>query len=191
MMVELYNATKPASTLRAWVSSIFLLALACVLAAALCWNRARDPLSVRLEPDGWPISFRPPKQFARGEVIQTPFGPLIPFFRTTTGSFKAKLAIIYLYPSYCDDPSFICTDIARLWAFGDSPGEPPAPVKASWGPFEGVETDAKVLSTVARVAVSSTRVGYAVALSVERAPVDKELRRLFDLTCRSIQLAGR
>jgi hypothetical protein len=190
MIVELYDATKPASTVRAWVSSIILLALGCVLAGIMSWNRAGEPLSVRIEPKGWPISFRPPKGFTPDNLVRTPLGELIPLRGMTMRGSPAKLAFLKLDPNVAKRPAPLSTELALDYAFNESPAglaSLPAPERAPLGPFDGMETLIEPLSTVARVATPGAEVGYAVALSVSGEPIDKDLLHLFDLTCRSIK----
>jgi hypothetical protein len=190
MIVELYNATKPASAPRALISSLLLLALACVLAAIMSWTRAGEPLSVRIEPTGWPISFRPPKGFTPGDLVGTPLGELIPLRGMTTGGSRARLVILKLDPDMADHPAPLSTELALGYAFKeplDDLASLPAPERAPLGPFDGMETLVEPLSTVARVASPGAGVGYAVALSVNGEPIDEDLLRLFDLTCRSIK----
>ena len=192
MVVELYNATKPGSARRALISSILLLGLAGILAARMSWTRTREPLAVRIEPTGWQISFRPPKRFTPGPLVNTQFGVLIPLHgRTATGA-DARLAVVRLDLSGADNPSTVSAELALGFAFlqpFDVQPSIPQSVRAPLGPFAGMETLVEPLSTVARVAKASDAVGYAVALSVDGEPIDEDLYHLFDLTCRSIRHA--
>ena len=117
MIVELYNATKPASAPRALISSLLLLALACVLAAIMSWTRAGEPLSVRIEPAGWPISFRPPKGFTPGELVRTRLGELIPLRGMTTGGSRARLVILKFDPDVANHSASLSTELALGYAF--------------------------------------------------------------------------
>jgi hypothetical protein len=190
MVVELYNGTKPASETRARILSIILLTLACVLAATMSWSRCRQPLAGKIEPPNWRISFRPPKRFTQGELVQTSFAEVIVLFGVTNHGAEARLAILRLHPSVADDPETLCAELVRQYAFVPPRKElspVPGHTSAKLGPFDAVQTMAPSRSAVARVTLPATGVGYAVALTVDGEPIDDDLYHLFDLTCGSIE----
>ena len=67
--------------------------------------------------------------------------------------------------------------------------------QATWdgeaiGPFEGVEILSPEGTTIVRATVVDESLAIAVTLNLRNGPIDPRLYELFNLTCRSIELAA-
>ena len=190
MAVELYNATKPGTPTRALVYSIILLVFAAALAAVMTWNRTGEPLAPRLKPDGWRLSFRPPKRLLPGDPVTTSVGAVLPYSGRMKSGEQVVLDIHRFFTNSIHDPAAAGALFVREYSLGRSRrGTWPAltPTPANLGPIEGIEIHAPQVSTVVRAAVRDGGIGYAVVLAVSSGAINDSTYRLFDLTCQSIE----
>ncbi|MBI4718998.1 MAG: hypothetical protein HY763_14420 [Planctomycetes bacterium] len=189
MVVELHNMTRPARPGRAIASSVFLLLVTVGLAAQMSAARGRDPLVRAVSPPGWLISVRPPKHFRLGEEVHTRKAVALPFFGRAASGAEAVLALWRVEQMDGGSPRSAAELI--LGRHDAEEGSHPVDARESeakpLGPREGAELFSWDRTTVVRAAVFRRGDAYAVSVSLEDRPIDEDLYRLFDLTCRSLE----
>ena len=186
--IEVYTAGRPAVPLRAWLSSILLLASVCGLAAWMSWSRSGESLAARFEPLDWGISFRTPRRFE-------PLNPDLPTpayaiaYRTVTASGDmAELVFRRIEAAQNLDAGEICNLILRphasllLAVFAASPTR----TTEKFGSLDAVQIHYSAIGMVVRAIRLQNGFGYAVSLRVVGGPIDEPLYRSFDLASRSV-----
>jgi hypothetical protein len=193
MALEVYSATKPAVSYRAWVGAIGLLALSVGLAAGMTWRRTGARLGEVTRPEGWAMSFRVPREFTladrdeSGELSHYTYKLANPQeFSAELGVWKMSTADI----SAIDVCERVLASSGRSW-IGRFMGPPPTRSRESLGGREAVEVADPAISTVVRAVMAADGAGYAVSLRVSGLPLDETTYALFDIACRSAQFNTR
>jgi hypothetical protein len=175
------------------VVSVLLLLFACALAAEMTWLRSHEPLGDRMRPAGWGVSFRPP----RGFKAYTPNGLSLPGIQQFLGA-TAQGAPVLLGVWHIEEPPSdealpvaigVLQEYTPLW-LGESRMPQTTWASEAIGPLEGAEILSPEGATLVRAAVADESFAVAVTLNLRNGPIDPRLYELFDLTCRSIELAG-
>ena len=188
MALEVYTASRPSIPLRAWLSSILLLASVCGLAGWMTWSRSGDSLAPRVEPQDWDISFRPPRRFEPLATVATTPGYAIDYRTPTASGDVAELMFRRIEAAQNLDADEICNLILRphasllLAVFA----APPTRTIEKLGPSDAVQVHYPGIPMVVRAIRLQNGYGYAVSLRVLGGPIDEPLYRSFDLTCRSV-----
>jgi hypothetical protein len=189
MVVEVYTAGKPAIRGRALLISIALFVLACSLAIGMTWHRWADPLGDPVRPPAWEISFRPPRGFRPDTPEGWPQHGIQRFVGVTRRGAPAVLAFWRIDDVRNEAASKIAEQVLKAW---DLRGAVAPPSAGAVGPYDGKETRGPEGTTIVRAAVVNPSLALAVSLDLGAdAPIDEDLYRLFDLTCRSIEPTGR
>lgn len=185
---EVYAASRPAIPLRAWLSSILLLASVCGLAGWMSWSRSGETLAARVEPQDWDISFRPPRRFEPvNGIVTTPAYAIT--YRTPTASGEvAELAFRRIEAGQDLDANEICNLVLRPHASILLAVFAAAPTRTieKLGPLNAVQVHYPGIPMVVRAIRLQNKYGYAVSLRVEGGPIDGPLYRSFDLACRAV-----
>lgn len=188
MLAEVYNPITPASRHRALIAAAGLLLLASALAAEMTWRRSGAPLSVRIHPPGWKISFEPPKGWVRG--LSGDSTAVITFRSSNRAGNTSTLAFWRLDRWIEDDPEAIGAlnlgQDGTLVGYEPNVTEPRSPT-TKLGPVDAYERVDAQQRTVVRASVHWGGEVYAVSLSVEGGAIDEQVYGLFDLACRSIR----
>lgn len=193
MVIQIHNGAKPVLPRRTLAFSVLLLALTSMLAADLTGRRAGDPLGPTLTPDGWNLSFRPPKRFVPGDAVRTRIGDALLFYGPLEQGAAEALAIWRINEGIVEGADGTCTLL--LGQFG-SPSPDAAPISGGTsngtplGPLPAAERISRERTTVARAVVLATGEIHAVSLQTQGAVINDQMYRLFDLTCRSIEYAS-
>lgn len=193
MALEVYSATKPAVSYRAWVAAIGLLALAIGLAAGMTWRRTGARLSEVTSLEGWAMSFRVPREFVLADRQQSPELSHYTYKLAHPQEFSAELAVWRLSAadiSAVDVCERVLASSGRSW-IGRFIGPPPTRSRESLGGREAVEVADPAISTVVRALIAGDGAGYAVSLRLSGLPLDEPTYALFDITCRSAQFNNR
>lgn len=189
MTVEVYTAVRPAIPLRAWVSSLLLLISASGLAGWMSWSRAGELLAPRIEPQGWDISFRPPRRFE--PVMPELVAPAnaITYGAPATSAGMAELVFRRVEAAPNLDAAEICNLILRPHASVLLAIFAPTPTRSveKLGPLDAVQVHYPGIPMIVRAVRLDHGSGYAVSLRVAGGPIDDALYHSFDLTCRSIE----
>ena len=189
MVVEVHTRKKPAIVRRVWFASLLLLAVACALAAAMTWSRSGQVLSPRVEPLGWSLSFRPPRNFRHGQIGPTRLGQAHLFFGQTEGGMEVVLGVYRMTKMAGEDAQAVCEHVLGVFERGLPSIGGMAPV--TWfdrklGPLDAVEVWDPLLGMVIRATVLRNGEAYAMYFAVE-GPIDRNIYRVFDLACDSVE----
>lgn len=190
MVIEVHTREKPALGYRTWVFAVLLLVVATVLAGAMSWTRAGDPLAQRIEPAGWLISFRPPRWSGGGEFGETPFGVAFRFHGRTAEGGVATL-VVYRIEGPGPDAKAVCDRILRadLGLEAKPIGWPRfTGLDTQLGPFRAVQMFDPLVNRVVRAAEFGDAGTYAVSLKVQGAEIKPGIYRFFDQACSSIRI---
>ena len=194
MTAELHIREKPAIMRRTWLVSVSLLTVAFFVAAGLSWQRSGDHLAAPVSPDGWSISFRPPRRVGVREFGRTPLGSAFRFQMWPRGGAQAVLTVMRLEGEPVSDPLAACERVLRAYFRTQAPVSGLARftnLDTKLGPFEAVEICDPVLGVTVRAATTGDREAYAVSLGIEGPIPDKKTYHVFDEACRSIEYGGR
>jgi len=186
--IEVYTASRPAIPMRAWLSSIVLLASVGGLAGWMSWSRSGDALAARVEPQDWDISFRPPRRFEPLTAdVTTPAYAIV--YRTPTASGEmAEMVFRRIEAAKNLSADEICNLILRphasllLAVFA----APPIRTIEKIGPLDAVQIHYPAIPMVVRAIRLQNGYGYAASLRFEGGPMDEPLYRSFDIACRSV-----
>ena len=193
MTVEVYTAVRPAIPLRAWVSSILLLISASGLAGWMSWSRSGELLAPRIEPQGWDMSFRPPRRFepVMPELV-APANAIIYGTPATSGG-MAELVFRRVEAAPNLDAAEICNLILRPHASVLLAIFAPPPTRSieKLGPLDAVQVHYPGIPMIVRAVRLDHGSGYAVSLRVAGGPIDDSLYHSFDLACRSADFRPR
>lgn len=195
MALEVYSATKPAVSYRAWVGAIGLLALAVGLATGMTWRRTGARLAEVTRPDGWSMSFRVPREFRLADrrtssdlahyiyefASPQPFRAELAAWKATGAHLSATEVCERILES--SGPSWI----GRFIKLSTNVGPPPTRSREPLGGMEAIEIVDPAISMVVRAVVADDGAGYAISLRLDGPPLDEETYSLFDITCRSAQ----
>ncbi len=191
MVLQVYNAEKPAYPRRALIGAALLLTAACALAASMTYQRASNVLGPRLSPADWPISFQPPRLFEGPERGVTPLGPTYVFGGPTRGGDHALLIVYRLSKSLTKDSS----DAGRLvlgsplWQVHTAEELARLPAQhRTLGPLDAIDLSDPARSVAIRAARIDTGEAYVFALRVGTGRLDARTARLFDQICDSVEL---
>ena len=192
MPAEVYSATKPAAPYRAWVLSVLLLLVACVLAANVVRQGAGTwrPGSL-IEPEGWEIAFRAPAQFEEVQAPKELFGAVYIFRQTDADGRLLEMLFWRLRADGQTSAGKIAqaiVDKSRSW-LSLFVGPPATRSLGRLGNREAVEILEPTVPMVVRAAILPSGWSYAVSLRIEGGPIDTGLYALFDMTCRSVRVA--
>jgi hypothetical protein len=189
MPMEVYTAVRPAIPLRAWVSSLLLLVSASGLAGWMSWSRSGLLLAPRIEPQGWDMTFRPPRRFE--PITYDPNAPVrVVLFRTTTASGGVvELAFRRMEALPQVNADEICELLLR--PFGSifmAVFAPPAQrTVEKLGSLDAVQVHQPAIPMIVRAARLPSNPAYAVSLRALEGPLDESLYHSFDLACRSAE----
>jgi len=185
---EVYTTSLPAFPLRAWLSSILLLASVCGLAGWMSWDRSGDSLAVRVAPQDWDISFRPPRRFEPLKDALTTSANAIAYRTTTTSGEMAELVFRRIEASQNFDADEICNRTLRPHASLLLAVFAAAPTRSieKLGPLDAVQVFYPGIPMVVRAIRLQNGFGYAVSLRFEGSSIDEPLYRAFDLACRAV-----
>lgn len=190
MLIEVHTREKPAVARRALACSIFLLVLATTLAAVMTWRRSGEPLMPRIEPNGWSISFRPPRSVEEGRFVLSEMGPAFVFYVRTQTGVRATLAVYRLLGAAVGDPQAVCDRVLHA--------QMPMPLHArgllplTWfdkklGPHDAVEVWDPQIGVVVRAVVLGNDHAYAVSLGLGGQPIKPDGYHWFESICDSIE----
>ena len=193
MAIQVYSIEKPAVQRRALIASILLLLLASCLAAAMTWARSSDAPGPRVEPEGWSISFRPPRRF-NGTFGLTTLGPAYQFDGSARPEGVAILVVYRLGRRSADGARDVCERV--LGAHFGPNLHPVGTARFAWfdrrlGPLDAVEIWEPLMDVLVRAAVPERGDAYALSVAVRGGRISPETYRLFDQTCRSIEFRTR
>lgn len=195
MAIEVYSATTSTPPLRTVAVTVLLFAATCLLAASMSWRRAGETLGPRLEPQGWGVSFRPPKRFIQTELSQTEIGSVM----LLSGE-GANLAVWRMSPPGDVDADDLCIlilqqyEAAAAWGtrtHSQPPSQSDLPPAANEpiGSRPAVERFSANHKVVVRATMEGGP-GYAISMVVISAPLPADAYRVFDLTCKSFEFPG-
>lgn len=190
MQVEVYSSEKPAVAGRALLAAILLFALVSGLALGMTLLRKEVRLAPRIRPEGWSVSFRPPKGYLMAPPSPTRFGVAVPFVGRSRSGGTVNLAVHRVQNTDSRDAKVICDRVLRsyvglLMPLGSLARQTRTDVKL--GPFDAVEVWEPALGVVVRAAAISGGDAYAVSLGSPDAGDDAEPYETFELMCNSFQ----
>lgn len=193
MVISVYTSEKAALVRRTWLTSVFLLLVASTLAATVVW---RNPLAARITPDGWSMSFRPPRSFQPARPELTPLGSAFLFAKRSSDVSTAFLVVHRIGGATADasDAREVCERVLKSYSEvpdASSRVVPVARFDRTFGARDAVEISDPALASVVRAVLLSNHDAYAVFLRVIGSPIDKSTYRLFDLTCQSAEFRER
>ena len=188
MPMEVYTATRPAIPLRAWVSSILLLISASGLAGWISWGRSGELLAPRLEPQGWDMSFRPPRRFEPVMPDILTAANAIAYRTPTASGGVAELVFRRVGAAPNVDAGEICNHLLRPYASVLMAVFSPPPTRSTekLGALDAVQVHFPGIPMIVRAARFDHGTAYAVSLRVDGGPIDESLYHSFDLACRSV-----
>ncbi len=190
MPAEVYSTQKPASPVRAWATSILLLAAAVTLANSM--SRSGLGMGVfgeRIEPEGWDIAFRPPANFRPVESSPELFSSTYSFEYSGREGLTVALTFWRLHALDGTTALDVCREVlnhSKSWLtilFGP----PRTRTEARIGERPGVEIHDPAIPMIVRAVVLENGWSYAVSFRLHGALFDESLYRLFDLTCHTVQ----
>jgi len=150
-------------------------------------RRADDPLGPRLQPEGWRISFRAPKQFLRGESTDP---SIVPFLGPPVLGVQPVLVFWQVAVPGSKTDAAISAEILR--EHGMDPGpvdellEPPAG-SGALGDRTATQAGRPDGPAMVRFMRYDDGSGYAVSVSVSDGTIDDELYHLYNSSCESIE----
>lgn len=190
MDIEVHSFSRDISQRRTLLAAAFLLILSCGLAVGMSWRRAANPLVPVLTPQQWKVLFSVPRRFETGEARVARDASALPFFGESSDGVKVFCILWRGTRESGVDLETTAQDILREFGvgvnwFGEARTRP---AKAEpMGEQEGLELISVSESAVIRIAAVADEV-YAVLFATQRAKLDPEMFRLFDLTCRSMKV---
>lgn len=193
MAIQVYSIERPAVPRRALIASILLLLLASCLAAAMTWARSSDAPGSRIEPEGWSMSFRPPRRFD-GTFGLTTLGPAYQFDGSARPEGVAILVVYRLEGTSAHGARDVCECVLGAhFGLGITPVER---AHFAWfdrklGPLDAVEVWEPVTDVLVRAVVLEHGDAYALSVAVRGGRISPETYRLFDQTCSSIEFRTR
>ncbi len=194
MTVQLYSSTKPALPHRTWISATSLLLATLILAFIMTWQRAGGSTAPRFEPDGWAISFQPPKGFRGGQGMLTPVGPAYQFGTLRDDGTAIILTITRAGLDPTDQPLAVCKRVFRTFLrsgdnwYGDLALTDDT---KKLGPLSAVELwdpNPNINNIIVRAATLEDGDAYAVSLAVQEGEIVPAIYKLFDEACSSVAL---
>ena len=193
MVIEVYSIQKPVVPRRALVASILLLLLASFLAVAMTWARGGDALGSRLEPEGWSISFRPPRRFS-GEFGLSGLGPAYQFYGSTKPEGVAILVVYRLEDTTPGSAREVCEQVLSAHIGLAMP--PVGTARFAWfdrklGPLDAVEVWEPLMDVLVRAVALEPGDAYALSIGVRGGRISPDTYRLFDQICASIEYPTR
>ena len=178
---------------RTLAASAALLIAVSSLAATMTWHRTFDALGVRVQPSGWALSFRPP----RGYREIAPESDAMPQSRHFLGLTRTGTPVVFvvwrLDDTRYDSARQAGVAVLRSAVQGSLSDRPDSLTwtKKPLGPLGGAEARLPELATTVRAAAAADGIAYAVTLHILDGQLNDRVYQLFDLTCRSIELADR
>ncbi len=190
MLIEVQSGVQQAAPGRALKSTIILFSLACGLAIGMVWGRTGAMLDLRVAPSGWGLSFQPPRGWGAFHIPDRP-GVRIRHFR---GLLRDQVpAFLTLHLIEIDpemDLASLAVDIEdQIRAQHDIDRFPSEYVRQS--ALLGSRDAVQIVNTMLPIEIRAARLenGHAlvVSLFVHQSHLEPSVRRLFDLTCRSVE----
>jgi len=172
------------------ISAFALITLALVLAGALSWHRAREPLGTRFHPAGWSVSFQPPRGWTPGAAEHVGPTTAIPFHGYTRTGKHVTVAVWRVRGTIAVEPRSVT---ALILGQDAGAGQPDSPETAATGRvarvgrlhgYEQLGPDGRV---VVRAASTVNGAVFALSCRVENAAIDEHTYMLFDLTGQSLE----
>jgi hypothetical protein len=192
MTVEVYTAVRPAIPLRAWVSSLLFLISASGLAGWMSWSRSGLLLAPRIEPQGWDMSFRPPRRFE--PIAYDPNAParVVLFHTTTASGGVAELAFRRVEAPPQVNAGEICELLLRPFGsiFMAVFAPPTQRTVERLGSLDAVQVHQPAIPMIVRAVRLPDSSAYAVSLRGLEGPLDESLYHSFDLACRSAEFGA-
>ncbi len=190
MQVEVYSSEKPAVAGRALLAAILLFVFASGLALGMTLLRDGVRLAPRVSPEGWSISFRPPRGYLMAPPSPTRFGVAVQFVGRTRSGGAVTLAVHRIENADSRDAEVICDRVLRSYvglqmALGSLARQTRTDVKL--GPFDAVEVWEPALGVIVRSAAISGGYAYAVSLGSADIEDDTEPYETFELMCNSFE----
>lgn len=191
MTIEVHSFGREISPGRTTTAALFLLVISCVLAVAMCWKRADNPLVPVTFPPDWNMRFQVPRmldivvpRLIRGSTV-------LPFAGKTADNVEV---FCVLWKGEAVAPVDLEAAAHRLMAdvrvgtnlFGEVRTSPAT--TGPMGDFDGAEFVSFSQTAVVRIVNVEGEV-YAVLFAVRGSKLDPDIYHLFDLTCRSMSLA--
>ena len=171
-------------------ASVTLLLFAGTLAWGLAWRRSGDQLAPRVSPEGWAISFQPPRRMPSLRSLSTSLGPAYLFNGPTRSGTAAVLVVYRLTDPIPTDALSVCLRVLNASMFlppSHDAGTRPKPIRTKLGSREAVEVRSARLGMIVRAVVVDRTEAYAVAVGIEGTGMDPDAYRLFNLTCESVE----
>ncbi|MFQ5591516.1 MAG: hypothetical protein ACE5HE_10165, partial [Phycisphaerae bacterium] len=191
---EVYSSVKQHSPRRTLAATVFVLLSVSALALDMSLRRSARPLSGRVQPPGWTISFEFPKGWLRGLIANRGPVTVIAFSQPEGTRHSATIVFWRLMHWDDNDPDAIASNLLREHGGGEpqaSGGVGARKSDTKLGAGEACERVDAQHSTVVRAALFSAGDAYAVSLNVDNGVIGEHLYNLFDLSCRSIRIEGR
>jgi len=189
-MAELLTTVKPAKRGRAAFVTAGLFVGTLVLAGQMSKGRASQVLGARIDSEVLRFSFRPPKDFAPGDVVRTRFGPAWPFHLTQPDGSTVELAFFSISKEFGNDPVAVCQELigerAPFWLRGWGGRKLPASVERL-GPLLAVHVADERTHTLVRAARRPEGGVIAAMLTVRGGGWTEETLKLFDRVCHSVR----
>lgn len=193
MTIEVHSTGKPAIAGRATIIMALVAMGTLALAGWFAHARGSDPLGARMTPEGWSVSFRPPREFTpRHLLVSHVLGPAIRF-SGPCGNGECELTYWQIPLRELIDAETLAGLVAqstRAWTWSDLVGRraPSEAAPAMLGTMRGAEIVNESEGTQVRAAAMSPTIAAAVALKHPPVPLNSKLRDAFDASCRSLEL---
>lgn len=190
MDIEVHSFSREISQRRSIVTAAFLLVICCGLGWGMSWRRANDPLAPVLTPSEWKVRFSVPRGFETGEEQRTRQTSALPFYGKTAGGVNVYCILWRGRMQAGIDLEMtakgVLEDIGKgvNW-FGEARTNPAT--SAPMGKQDGLELLGVAESAVIRI-IEIESEAYAVLFATQRGKLDSDAMRLFDLTCRSMEM---
>ena len=189
-MIEVHAGKQPVVPHRALIVASLLAALTCGLAAGMVCRRSGAVLGMRHAPEGWGISFQPPRSFESAGEYETDGDTAILFRGVTYAGAELILVVQRIEVEPGVDPDDVARHIAGEYK-RRQPFDPqwPGPARAitELGPHQAIEIVDQQSGFVVRATLLQSGHALAVSLSTQRPTIDSRLYRMFDRTCRSVE----
>lgn len=190
MLVEVFTNEKAPLPRRAMTASLALLLAAGTLAWGIAWQRSGNQLAPRVSPEGWAISFQPPRRLSSLRSLSTSLGPAYLFNGLTRSGTPTVLVVYRLTDPIPKEALSVCVRVLSASMFLAPPGDPgarPEPIRSRLGSRDAVEVQDQRLGMIVRAVVLDKTEAYAIAVGVEGTGMDPDAYRLFNLTCESVE----